>query len=362
MRKRRSATQQARRAPVGMALQAHEETSMANEGVYLVTGATGFVGSHVAEECVRRRIPVRTLARPRSDTHLLQKLGVEIVRGELGDPAALTQALADVRVVIHCAAKVGDWGPVEEYRRVNVEALRQLLEAARQRALQRFVHLSTLGVYEARDHFGTDESVAPPDVHMDGYTQSKVEAEKLVLHYHHLHGMPVVILRPGFIYGPRDRTVLPKLLENLRAGKVKYLGNPEKLMNTIGIDNLVQAIFLAVEKPQAIGRIYNLTDGEPVSKRRFLETVAHLAGVQPPRGTVPLWLARRLAVVMETIARWRGATSAPRLTRARLKFLGYNLDFSIERARNELGYCPQVPFDQGIRAAVDWWVNCRASA
>lgn len=326
---------------------------------YLITGATGLVGSHLAEACVERGYSVVTLARPTSDTRLLEKLGVRIIRGDLADAPALEQAVAGADVVVHCAAKVGDWGPVEEYRRVNVEGLRNLLEAIRGRPLQRLVHLSSLGVYEARDHYGTDESVSPPDQHMDGYTQTKVESEKLALQYHREHDVPVVVLRPGFIYGPRDRTVLPKLMEALEQKQVRYLGDGSKAMNTIFVGNLVDAIFLAVENPKAIGQIYNLTDDEPVSKRRFMEAIADLAGLERPQRSVPLWLAKTLAWVMERSARLRGAKQAPRLTQARIKFLGLNLGFSVEKAKRELGYQRRVRFEDGIEEAVTWWKTQR---
>src|SRR6202011_3847077 len=110
-----------------------------------------------------------------------------------------------------------------EYRAVNVEATRALLEACRSVPLRRFVYFSSLGVYAARHHYGTDETEPLPDSHMDGYTQTKVEAERLAMQYHREHQVPVVILRPGFIYGPRDRTVLPKLLDNLRQRKFRWL-------------------------------------------------------------------------------------------------------------------------------------------
>src|SRR4029078_4550371 len=132
-----------------------------------------------------------------------------------------------------------------------------LLEEAKVRKVERFVHISTLGVYAARDHFGTDEKVAPPERHMDGYTQTKMEAEKVVAGYHSAYGVPTVILRPGFVYGTRDRTVLPKLLENLKAGKVRYLGSGDQQMNTVHAKNIVDAIFLTIANPQAVGQIYN---------------------------------------------------------------------------------------------------------
>src|SRR5262245_20259218 len=124
--------------------------------VYLVTGGTGFVGSHDAETAASRG-KVRALARPGSDIQHLESVGAEVIPGDLTDPAALAKAADGADCVIHCAAKVGDWGPVEEYRRVNAEGLRALLDAVRGKPLTRFVHVSSLGVYEARHHYGTDE-------------------------------------------------------------------------------------------------------------------------------------------------------------------------------------------------------------
>jgi nucleoside-diphosphate-sugar epimerase len=320
----------------------------------LITGATGFVGSHVAEEALRRGWAVRTIARPSSDTTFLSQRAVSIVRGDLTNVENVREALQGVEVVFHCAAKVGDWGPVEDYRAVNVEATRGLLEACRSMSLKRFVYFSSLGVYAARHHHGTDETEPLPARHVDGYTQTKVEAEQLVLRYHQEHGLPVVVLRPGFIYGPRDRTVLPKLLDNLRQGLVRYLGSGEQAMNTIYVGNLVDAAFLAAEKPDVVGEVFNLTDGEHVSKRRFIETLADGMGVPKPASSVPLWVARLAAWWMEGRARRRGDPQPPRLTQGRLKFLGMNLDFSIEKAKRLLGYRPRVTFADGMRQTIDW--------
>jgi nucleoside-diphosphate-sugar epimerase len=324
---------------------------------YLITGATGFVGSHVAEACVSRGHSVTVLARPQSDAAFLDKLGARVIRSELKDVAAIRQALEGIDVVVNCAAKVGDWGPVEDYRAVNVDALRGLLEVCKGASLRRFVHLSSLGVYAARHHHGTDESEPLPARHMDGYTQTKVESERLVLEYYREHRVPAVVLRPGFIYGPRDRTVLPKIIESLRAQEMRYLGGGKGALNTIYVGNLVEAIFLAAERPQAVGQIYNLTDGDCVSKRRFIEAIADGMGLERPTRSVPLWIARLLAWTMERQARRNGATRAPRLTQARLKFLGLNLDYSIDKAKRELGYRPRFSFDEGIKETIAWYTN-----
>src|SRR6516225_3247718 len=172
---------------------------------YLITGATGFIGGHLAEACVRREQTLSAIVRPSSNTNELEKVGAILHRGELSDPYVVGHAVNDADVIVHCAAKVGDWGPIDEYRQVNVEALRVLLEACKGQGLSRFIHMSSLGVYEARHHDGTDETEPLPKRHRDSYSQSKVEAEQLAQHYYKEFGVPVVILRPGFVYGPRDR-------------------------------------------------------------------------------------------------------------------------------------------------------------
>lgn len=322
---------------------------------YLVTGATGFVGSHVAEALIARGDTVRTIARSSSDTSLMEKLGVTIVRGDLTDAAAIREAAAGVDVVIHCGAKVGDWGHVDEYRKVNVEGLRFLLDAVTGKPLQRFVLVSSLGVYAARHHYGTDETEPLPDHHIDGYTQSKVEAERLALKYHRKQNVPVTILRPGFIYGPRDRSVLPRIVTRLKERSIIYIARGRYALNTTFVGNLVDAILLAVDNPAAVGEVFNITDGEFVSKRTFFEAVADGAGVKRPFGTVPVWLARFVANWRESVFRRKNKPHPPRATQAQLKFAGLNLDFSIAKARTKLGYTPRVSFNEGMKKAIEWY-------
>jgi len=323
---------------------------------FLITGATGFIGSHVAEACRERDQHVSALVRPTSDTRELESLGATLYRGELTDSALVRSAVIEVDVVVHCAAKLGDWGPVEEYRHVNVENLRVLLDACKGQALARFIHMSSLGVYAARHHYGTDESEPLPARHRDGYSQSKVDAEQVAMRYYHDFGVPVVVLRPGFVYGPRDRAVLPRLIEGLRQRAIRYVGaRGQRALNTIYIGNLVHALFLAVESEKAVGQVYNLTDGEYVSKRRFIEKIADAMGLPHPHLMPPYWLAWLVTWCAEALARLRGTTEAPRFNFTRLKFLGLNLDFSIEKAQRELGYRPRYSFDDAMVETMDWY-------
>jgi nucleoside-diphosphate-sugar epimerase len=323
-----------------------------NSKTIFLTGATGLVGGHAAEEALRRGHRVRALVRPTSDTRWLDQWGVELIVGDLEDRAALRAGVQGADWVINCAAKVGDWGTLAEFRRLNVEALRLLLDAAADAGAERLVHVSSLGVYEARDHFGTDETVPPAANSLDAYTRSKTEAEALVLEYCRSRGLRGTIVRPGFIYGERDRTVLPKLLLNLRRGTFAYFGSGEQLLNCIYVKNLVHGIFLAAEAPKAIGEVFNLTDGQRVTKIQFVGTVARLAGLPPPSRHIPRRLARFLANLVERIAKFRGAKNPPIINKARYKFLALNLDYSIEKARRVLGYQPPYSFEQGMELAM----------
>ncbi|MBX3441259.1 MAG: NAD-dependent epimerase/dehydratase family protein [Planctomyces sp.] len=315
----------------------------------LVTGATGLVGRHVVERALNEGWDIAALVRQPEACAAFEPRGVRLIPGSLTDADSIARAAAGVTHVVHCAAKVGDWGPVEAYREVNVQGLRNLLRAfENSAALKRFVHVSSLGVYPARDHYGTDESTPPSASGIDGYTRSKVEAEAELLRAVRDRGLPGVIVRPGFIYGPGDRSVLPRLLERLAAGQFRYLGDPDRLMNNTCVANLIDAIWLVLNRDDLAGEAFNVTDGRLVSKREFVSTVARLAGLPEPTRVVPLGLARGLATLLETIWRWRCRETAPVLSRARIKFLGLNLDFSIDKAKRVLGYNPRVDFQQGI--------------
>jgi nucleoside-diphosphate-sugar epimerase len=241
----------------------------------LVTGATGLVGSHVVEQAKKRGIRTRALVRLNSDVRLLQKWDVEIVTGGMLEPYSIQAAMNGATHVVHCAAKLGDWGRIEPYRDVNVSGLQHLLEAAgRSETLKRLVHVSSMAVYEARDHFGTDETERVKPDGVDAYAVTKVEAEQMLLEYVAREKIPGVILRPGWIYGPRDRTVIPRILERLQDGRFAYLGTGEQLINNTYVGNLVDAIFLALEADGAIGEAFNIRDGRLVDRHEFFGTIA----------------------------------------------------------------------------------------
>jgi len=315
------------------------------------------LGSAVARRAAAAGYAVQAMVRANSDRRSLAGLPITYVEADLEEPETLAGAFSQADLVVHTAAQVGDWGPVEKYRAVNVVALEHMLaDAERHGRLKLWVHISTVGVYTPGHHYGTDES-APRSVQgLDGYTQTKAEAEVVLQQHVQEHGLPAVVLRPGFLYGPGERHGLKRMVEKLQAGKMKFIGPGDKLFHNTYVDNLVDAIFLALEKPGIEGQTYNILDARLVTRQEFIHTMADYLG-KPHPGHVPERLARVLVRPIERIARLRGRVTTPPLTSNMIRYMTYNLDFSIEKARRELGYQPRVDFREGIRVALDDMVN-----
>jgi nucleoside-diphosphate-sugar epimerase len=319
----------------------------------LVTGSTGLVGRCFARRAADAGYRVRAMVRANSDRSPLDAVPVEFVEGDLADLESLPGAMAGADVIVHAAAHVGDWGPPEDYRAINVVALEHMLHAARRHGqMRRWIQISSLGVYPARHHYGTDETVQPDLTGLDGYTQTKAEAELVIKHHVQEFGLPAVIVRPGFIYGPGDRHALRRIIERINSGKMRYLGRGDRLLNNTSVENLCDAILLAVEKPGIDGETFNIRDERLVTREEFISTVSDYLGKPQPKH-VPEWIGRTLVGPVEWIARRRGRKTPPMLTRAQIKFMTLNLDYSIAKAKRELGYRPRIDFRDGIVEALD---------
>lgn len=326
-----------------------------DEHLLLITGATGFVGSHITRAAIKRGIRTRVLVNRESRFQPLQDAGVHVLFGGMTDPYSLKGAVADSTHIVHCASRDGNWGKAEKYHDVNVNGLETMLQAAVESdTLERFVHISSLDVYETRDHHGTDETEPTGTEGVDAYTLTRVEADELVQEYVRRDKLPAVILRPGFVYGPRDRTVLPHILTHLKSGSFRFVGSGEQLLNHVFVRNVVDAVFLALECENQIGEAFNITDGRLVSWNEFIGTICESAGYKYPEKHMPLPLARIVAGVLEAVWRAIGKTEPPTPSTAMVKFLGYHLDFSIDKAKHELGYDPQVDFVDAIKQTISW--------
>jgi len=323
----------------------------------LVTGATGFIGGHLAERLAREGHRVRCLVRPSSDTTRLRRAGLELATGDLTDAASLRAAARGCRYVVHCGALVSDWATVPEIRRANVTGTRNALEAALAASAERFIHISTTDVYgypgrPARDerHVATGFS--------NWYAETKREAETEVRRVEERFGLDAVILRPASVYGPGSKSVVGDMARALRAGQMLLVDGGRAIAGLLYVENLVDAIVLALHNDGARGQVFNLTDGLAITWRRFLADLAAGLGYPEPRWSLPYGVAFGVALALEhgyrLVRRTTGLTTRPLLSRQAVHVLGRDQDFSSHRAGAVLGWVPRVSYEEGLALTLAW--------
>jgi 2-alkyl-3-oxoalkanoate reductase len=317
----------------------------------LVTGVTGFVGRRLARAMAARGYRVRGLTRRDTGVDDLVNDGIEVVRGDLADPAALARACDGQRLVFHAAGRVSDWGPRLAFVRVNVEGTAHLIAACVGTNVERFVHLSSLTVLGlSNDARSIDEATpyATP-LSSDHYTATKIAGEQLVRSANAEGRLATTVVRPGAIWGQGDRLIVPRIVRLLRRGLMPVIGDGTNVLGLSHIDNLVEGIILAGLTPRAAGQVYHLTDGEEVTAVEALAQIAGAYGLQPPGMHVPYWAVYGLATALEAAARATGRTQAPAITRYGVRLVACDCSYAIDKARGQLGYQPQVSFRAGVR-------------
>jgi nucleoside-diphosphate-sugar epimerase len=322
----------------------------------LITGATGMLGSHVAEQLVVRGERVRALVRATSDVSFLRTLGVELVTGELSDPASLRKAVESADIVYHCAARVGDWGPWQAFQKGVIDATANLLDACRVVGIGRVLHVSSIIVYghprERADRFTEDE---PEGQNLwlwgDYYCRAKIAAEQLCRRY----SGPLTIVRPSWIYGPRDRTSLPRVFKALEAGRAAMVGRGDNRLNIVYAADVADGAIRAANSPAAVGRAYNLSSEGELTQREFLDLLTNALGRPPVRWRFPYRVAFAGGFVAELVARAIQLKRPPHFTRYVVALIGRSTRFSSERARAELGWSTRVPAAEGLERTLEWY-------
>lgn len=310
-----------------------------------VTGGSGFIGGHLIEALVRAGHEVRALARSERAARQVQAHGAEAVRGELG--AVRPALLAGAEVVVHAAAFVEEWGTREQFWAGNVEGTRDLLAAARAAGVRRFIHVGTeAALFAGRDLVGVDERAPYPTRQRYLYSETKAEAERLVLAASG-EGFETLSIRPRFVWGPRDSSVLPAVLRMARAGSFAWIDGGRARTSTTHVDNLVHALTLALTRG-APGRAYFVADDGVRTIREFLSALAGTQGVALGARSVPGRLARPLARLVEGVWRLLRVKRAPPMTRFAIDMMSREVTVETGRARAELGYAPVVSVADGL--------------
>lgn len=317
----------------------------------LVTGATGFIGSRLAERlATEEAMQVRGLVRNPAKGGRLAGLGVELVPGDLTQPASLREAVTDCRLVFHTAAWVGEGGSKAEVWAVNVEGTRHLVEAALAARVERFIQLSSCAVYGSRQQHNIDENT-PPRLTGNLYADSKIAAEEIVFAAGQAHGLPVVAARASQVYGPRSPQFTIRPVELIKAGKMVLIDGGRYLCKPVYIDNLIDGLILCAKVEAALGQAINLTDGLTVPWRDFFGAYARMAGVES-LPSAPFAVAWLVGLLNEVKAGLTGQKAS--LNRGVVKALRSHNSFSNQKAQHVLGWQPKVDLAEGMRRTEAW--------
>jgi nucleoside-diphosphate-sugar epimerase len=319
-----------------------------------VTGGSGFIGGRLIERLRADGYDVRGLARSAAAGERVSERGAEPVQGELADVAAMRAGAEECELAFHAAATLGDWGRREDFERGNVEGTSNALRACAEAGVRRFVHVGTEAVLLAGQPLVNVDETAPlrPDSRAL-YSATKARAEQLVLHANR-DGFETVVVRPRFVWGAGDTTLLPMMVAMARAGRFAWIGGGRHRTSTAHVDNTVEGLLLSATRGRA-GNVYFVTDGEPVVFREFVSELLATQGVAAPSRSIPAAAAAALAASGETAWRLLPLPGRPPLTRFTYWVSSQECTIRIDKAREQLGYAP-------VKSMADGLAELRAAA
>ena len=319
----------------------------------LVTGGGGFLGQALCRGLVERGYEVASFSRGHYPA--LDAIGVRQIRGDLADRNAVIAAFAGFDAVFHNAAKAGAWGPYDDYHRANVMGTGNVLAACRANGIDRLVYTSTPSVTHRATHpveGGTADSVPYGEGFKAPYAATKAIAEKIVLAADD-GDLATIALRPRLIWGPGDTQILPRLVERAKAGRLRIVGSGDNKVDCTYIDNAAQAHFDAFDHlapgSACAGKAYFISNAEPWPMRELLNALLRAAGAPEVHRHLPFGAAYAAGVVCEGLWRALPLKGEPPMTRFLAEQLATAHWYSMEPARRDFGYVPQVSIEEGLR-------------
>jgi nucleoside-diphosphate-sugar epimerase len=320
----------------------------------LVTGGGGFLGLALVRALVARGDRVRSFAR--RSYAALNALGIDQRRGDIADRRALEGACAGLDAVFHTAAKPPPWGDYQDYHRTNVLGTHNVIAACRSNGIARLIHTSTPSViFAGRDLEGVNESVPYPARYTAAYPATKALAEQAVIRAAG-PSLRTIVLRPHQIWGPEDPHFAPRLIA--RAGRIRRIGDGRNRVDTTYIDNAAHAHLLAADalkaNPGLAGRVYFISQGEPILAWDMIDAILQAAGHGPVQGHVPHRLAWTMGLLFEKVYGWLRLAGEPPMTRFVADALAKAHWFDIRAARRDIDYAPRVSTAEGLRRLAAW--------
>ncbi len=311
-----------------------------------ITGASGFVGGAAARHLAAKGHEIIAMSRSENSDAKIRALGGTPIRCDLENVSAEHMAGADA--VIHSAAFVEAWGPKDAWHRFNVLGTQHMLDAARAASVKRFIHIGTeAAIVYGQDVRHADESYPLAPDSPFPYCATKAQAEMKVVRANG-PGFETIVLRPRFIWGPGDQTLLPAIEAMVKAGKWAWIEHGKALTSTTHIDNLVHAIELALDHGTPGEAYFILDDGE-VSMKDMIAGIAASKGLELPDKSIPSWVAGTIAAVSEPVWRILNLKGKPPLTRHEAMVLARDCTLRGDKACAGLAYAPIVTREQGLR-------------
>jgi nucleoside-diphosphate-sugar epimerase len=315
-------------------------------GVF-VTGGSGFIGGRLVERLCAEGHLVRALARSDTAAESVRARGAEPVPGDLADVAAMRAGADGCQLAFHAAATLGDWGRREEFERGNVQGTHNVLRACEDAGVRRFVHVGTEAALLAGKPLVEVDETAPlrPDSPAL-YSSTKARAEQAVLAANS-ERFETVVVRPRFVWGRGDTTLLPVIAEMVRTGRFAWIGGGRHRTSTTHVDNTVEGLLLGADRGRP-GNAYFVTDGEPVVFREFVGRLLDTQGLAAPTRNIPAPVAAVLAASGERAWRLLPLPGRPPLTRFAYWVSAQECTIRIDKAREQLGYQPPRSVEDGL--------------
>jgi nucleoside-diphosphate-sugar epimerase len=330
---------------------------MPTDKINLVTGATGQLGSHIVEQLRLAGATVRVLVRPGRDLSFLQSQGVEIVEGDVRDPSAVGRAVKGIDIVYHCAAKVSDWGPWREFEEEAVTGTRNVLAACMLVKVSRLLHVSSISVYghptlQPGERINEDTPLGQRFWLWDYYPRAKLLSEQIAREFER-----TTVIRPSWLYGPRDRVTIPRVIPALLGKRVPIIGSGENYLNIMYSADVARGAIMAANHPSAAGQAYNMCSEGEVKQIDLLNALTDALSLPRITKHVPYWLAIRFAFLQECWKRLIFSKKPPTITRRAIYLIGRSTLYSTEKARTQLGWKPEINIREGVRRTLEWFVS-----
>ena len=317
----------------------------------LVTGGKGFLGSHIVNRLVSQGADVRVFARPTSVATQPAQGDYELVQGDIRDYAAVERAVCGADAVIHLVSNFRKGGSdKDDAYAVNVEGSQNVLKAAHKHNVRRVVHCSTIGVHGTVLEVPANEQTSfnPTDL----YQETKLVAERLVWKFYEKTGLPITVIRPISMIGPYDKRML-KLFRGIKKGRFLIFGRGEAFFQPSHVDDVVDGFLLALNDEKAVGEAFIMGGEEYVPLHELVDKIAAQLQVSSPKLRIPLAPMLMAASMCEKVC--APLHIEPPLHRRRMSFFQNNRAFSVQKAKQKLGYRPRYSLDEAIGATIRWY-------